>query len=367
MNRHFRVVISCCPSQQEKVWSVEESSLKSSTTGETFTFDKVFTENGGQGELYEQAVSPLVTSALDGGHDAFVLAYGLPCTGKTYSVFGPLGQTRLQRETRGIVARIGQQVFDTVCNDSICKVSASFCHIFEDGRVTDLFDSRRRRLDVVEDRSNTNTYTVPSLSSHPVCSPLDLSRLTEKANLMRNASGGRKEQPNNAHTVSKSNIHSYKPHCSHAFIQFVVERLQKGRGTGEEEIEGESKRVSRTEITVVDLAGHSIGLVQSAQQCSDTGIFTLHKIMTTLPSQGIVATANLFPNSSLTKLLKPCLGGNSETVLVGTVSLSTASSESTSRCLQVSCLIHEVSSIQRGLDIEKVNCVYILCVVIVAK
>ena len=109
-----------------------------------------------------------------------------------------------------------------------------------------------------------------------------------------------------------------------------MERLHK-----DEEKEGGSETVTRTQITVVDLAGQSIGLVQSEQPCPDTGILTLHQIMTTLPTQGIVATASLFPTSSLTKLLKPCLGGNSDTLLVGTVSLSDDCLERTTRCLKV--------------------------------
>ena len=329
MSRYFRVVVSCCPSEEEKAWRVagDSSSLRSSAGDESYSFDRVLTEKGGHEELYQLAVSPLVASAL-GGHDAFLLVYGLSRTGKTHTVFGSSGQARGQREGRGMVARIGQQVFETLSSNSVCRVSASFCHVVEDGRVTDLFDSRRRRLDLVEDRSGTNAYSVPGLSWHPVTSPLELTRLTEKANLMRNASGCRRDS---ASAPSLSGPHSqlYKPHCSHAFISLVVERLAKREGGGERDT------VTRSQITVVDLGGHSIRLVQSGQPCPDSGILTLHQIMTTLPAHGIVATASLFQQSSLTKLLKPCLGGNSEAVLIGTLSLSEASVESSKRCLQV--------------------------------
>lgn len=340
MNRHFRVAIFCCPSEEEKAWRVEGESLQPTAGGgESYSFNHILTESDGPAELHERTVSPLIASALE-GRDVYVVAYGQPRTGKTHAVFGPSGQARLQRETRGILARIGQQVFDTVSNDRACKVSASFCHIFEDGRVTDLFDSRRRRLDVVEDRAGTNTFSIPSLTEHPVCSPLDLARLTEKAHLMRNASGCRREPVNPAaRPPSGPPPHLYKPHCSHAIISVVVERLKgDGGGEGNKEGGGEGKNVVRSQITVVDLAGHSIGLVQAGQSCPDSGIETLHQVLKTLPSHGIVSAAGLFPQSSLTKLLKPCLGGNSETLLVGTLSLSEASVESTRRCLQVCCM-----------------------------
>ena len=342
MSHHFRVGICCCHSEEEKAWKLERDTLQCSTSGESYSFDHVLTESSGRGKLYERAVSPLIASALERGHDAFVVFYGQPRTGKTHAVFGPSGQARVQKEAWGIAARIGQQVFDTVSNDRVCRVSATFCHVFEDGRVTDLFDSRRRRLDVVEDRSST-TYSLPSLTEHAVCSPLDLARLTERANLMRNASGSRREK-GSATARPPSGTQLYKPHCSHAIVSLLVERLKGVGGEGEGEGEGgegnkegteEEETVLRSQITVVDLAGYSIGLVQAGQPCPDSGIDTLHQIMTTLATHGIVAAAGLFPHSSLTKLLKPCLGGNSETLLVGTLSLSEASVDNTKKCLQV--------------------------------
>lgn len=323
MNRHFHVAICGYSAEEEKAWRVEGNSLHSSASDESFTFDHVLT---GSGELYERAVSPLVASALN-GHDAFIVAYGQPRTGKTHAVFGPPRQARTPRQEGGIMSRIGQQVFDTVSNDHVCKVSASFTHVLEDGRVMDLYDSRRRPLDVLEDGS-TNNFSVPALTEHPVCSSLDLARLTEKANLIRNASGCRREKP------ATSSSPWYKPHCSHAIISVGVERLMDVEGDKGQE-GGEGERFMRSQITVVDLAGYSIGLVQAGQPCPDSGINTLHQIMTTLPSSGIVTATSLFPQSSLTKLLKPSLGGNCMALLVGTLSLSEAFIESSRRCLQV--------------------------------
>lgn len=305
------------------MWRVEGQSLQSSDGEESYSFDAILRESGGGEELYSRVVSPLVSSALNGGHDLFMVAYGLPGTGKSHAVFGPPAQmSRLRREARGIVARLGQQMFDIVSGDRVCRVSASFFHVFEDGRVTDLFDSRRRRLEVVEDSSDTCSYSIPSVAVHQVSSSLELARLTERANLMRNASGGRRDHRPTPQTQS------HKSHCSHAFVRLLLERVVDGEKKGEE-------RVMKTQITVVDLAGHSIEQVQANQPSPDGGITALHQIMTTLPCQGITATAGLFSNSSLTKLLRPCLGGSSETLLLGTLSLSESSREKTKRCLKV--------------------------------
>ena len=311
------------------MWRVEGDTLESCDGAGSYSFDAILRESGGGEELQSKTVSPLVSSALGDGHDLFIVAYGLPGTGKTHAVFGPSAQiARLRREARGLVARVGQQIFDLVSRDRVCRVSASFFHVFEDGRVTDLFDSRRRRLEVAENTPDTSSYTVPSLSVHQVSSSLELARLTERANLMRNASGGRR--------APSPNPQSYKSHCSHAFVSLVVERVVGGGG---------EERVTKSHITVVDLAGHAIELVQAHQPSPDSGIQTLHKIMSILPSQGISAAADQFSRSPLTQLIKPCLGGSSEALLLGTVSLSEGSHEKTKICLKVIRALVELSSI----------------------
>lgn len=341
MSQHFRVAIQCRPSVGEKAWKVEGDSLQQlGGDSETFSFEQVLKEGESHAELYGRVVSPLVESALR-GQSAFVVVYGLPRSGKTHIVFGSSGQSRAQQETRGVIARCGQQVFDALSSEQVSRVSATFCHVFEDGRVADLLDSRKRRLEMVEERSGM-AFSVPGLTEHAVSSPQELVRLTEKANLMRNASGCRR-RPSAAGSrpaASPTPLQQpYKEHCSHAVFALKIERL-RGREEGKEEggkkEEGEGERkVITSLITVVDLAGQSIGLAQAGQPCPDSGIETLHHVMTVLPSRGIVAASSLFLQSSLTKLLKPAFGGNSEALLIGTLSLSVAEVESTRRCLQL--------------------------------
>ena len=340
MSQHFRVAIRCRPSVEEKAWKVEGGSLQLvGGDSEIFSFEQVLEEGESHAELYERTVSPLVESALC-GQSAFVVVYGLPHSGKTHAVFGS-GQARAQQETSGVIVRCGQQVFDALSSERVSRVSATFCHVFEDGRVADLLDSRRRRLEVVEERSGM-AFSVPGLTEHPVSSPLELVRLTEKANLMRNASGCRR-RPSAAGSKPASPTplqQPYKEHSSHAVFTLKVERL---RGRGEREEKEVREEVVTSHVTVVDLAGYSIGLAQAGQPCPDAGVETLHQVMTALPSRGIVAVSSLFLQSSLTKLLKPAFGGNSEALLIGTLSLSEAEVESTRRCLQ---LLQEAAKIK---------------------
>ena len=57
------------------------------TTNFRFEFDRVFKQDSSQGSVFE-AVSPLVTSVLD-GYNVYIFAYGQTDSGKTSTMEGP--------------------------------------------------------------------------------------------------------------------------------------------------------------------------------------------------------------------------------------------------------------------------------------
>lgn len=69
-------------------------------SGPRFTFDQVFDQITNQDELFQTAVSPLVTCCLE-GYNATILAYGQTGSGKTHTMMGPsptnLAGTRKRR------------------------------------------------------------------------------------------------------------------------------------------------------------------------------------------------------------------------------------------------------------------------------
>ena len=325
------MVVRCKPSAEEKSWRCGATSLEyAGEDGVPFKldFDRVFTEGSTHAELYEQSVAPHVASALQEGNVA-VVAYGLPCSGKSHTIFGTSGQSRIKKEARGVITRCGQQIFDALQKEdysgSVYRITTTFYQVFEDGRVADLFDTKRRNLDVSENLT-TMMYTIPNLTEHVVSSPHDVLRLVEKGYLMRNASGCTREQKGAVKSPPTQPLQQYRQHCSHAVFRFTIEQSSQ---------ESSTKEITISHITIVDLAGKNIESFHKGEPCSDDGVETLHRVLTILPDGGIVAASTLFPKSNLTKVLKPCFGGNCRTTIIANVCLNESSAALTRNCLEL--------------------------------
>lgn len=331
MSRHFQVVVRCKPCSEEKGWrvNVQENKLECSGNNdpsETLSFSRVFGESMAHAEVYQQTIEPLVTSLLDGNHTSVaVIAYGGSKGGKSHTMFGTTGQTRMKEEARGVIYRCGHQLLEELHREpfNLFNVSVSFCQLFEDERVSDLFDTKKRNLSVILDQS-TQQYSIPNLTQQTVTSSQDVLRLIEKGYLMRNATGCVREPARKvdfSSTLKPHPLQAYRPHLSHAIFTFTVEYKTQ-----------ESDDICAIQATIVDLAGRSIDEICSETSCSDQGIETLQNVISTLSRKGILATSSLFAKSSLTKLLKPCFGGNCDTIMIGNISLG-----DTSACAK-SCL-----------------------------
>lgn len=343
-DNHFQVVIRCRPSAEEKVWKVRGDSLELPLEGTdasdrpnlSFIFDRVLLEDYSHAQFYDQAIAPLVKRLTKGQcSNVAILTYGLPCTGKTHTVFGTSGQTRVKADARGVIMRCGQQLFSELSDtpNTTSRVVATFCQVFEseDGRksrVADLFDMKKRDLEFVEESSHAFQFSIPTLTQQCVTSPQDILGLVEKGYLMRNATGCVKEPAKKPMEKSSGRIsqplQQYRPHSGHAVFTLTCEQLQEGRN-----------EVMVSRIIVADLAGRGIEQIHSETTCSDSGIKILHEVLETLTEKGLAAATTLFPQSSLTKLLKPSLGGNCDTVIIGNVCLKESSVNSTRKCLQV--------------------------------
>jgi hypothetical protein len=92
----------------------------SSKSVHSFAYDRVFDEHATQREIYENAVHPVVISALEGilgryhviypqGYNSSVIAYGQTGTGKTHTIEG-----ELDGEQQGIIPRAATEVCCTL-------------------------------------------------------------------------------------------------------------------------------------------------------------------------------------------------------------------------------------------------------------
>ena len=248
--------------------------------------------------------------------------------------------------------RCGEELFRELSKspNTTSRIVASFCHVFESeegkkSRVADLFDMKKRDLEIVEE-PGTLQYSIPSLTEQSVTSPQDILGLIEKGYLMRNATGCVKEpmkKPAVKFGAVSQPLQQYRPHSSNAIFTLTCEQIQNG---------GSDVTVSR--ITVVDLAGKGIEEIHAENSCSDVGIQSFHEILKVLSEKGNSAAATtLYQTSSLTKLIKACLGGNCHTIVIGTVCLKVSSLEQTKSCLQMLSESRKINNFPRVVKIPK--------------
>ena len=364
----IQVAIRCQPSSEEKAWRVQnncielpqtESDENTDTPRLSFAFDRVLTEDYSHAQFYEAVIAPSVRRLLKGEtSNVAILTYGLPCTGKTHTVFGTSGQTRVKPEARGVIMRCGEQLFRELgeATDTTSRVTATFFHLFESevgrkSRVADLFDMKKRDLEITEDLGGgggTLQFSIPDLTEQNVTSSQDILGLVEKGYLMRNATGcvkdpGRKPAAMKFNATSQP-LQQYRPHSSHAIFTLKCQRLEK-----------DQNEVLFSQIIIADLAGKGIEQIHSENTCSDSGIKILHGILSTLSatvsSMAAAPVDAIFSQSCLTKLIKPSLGGNCDTILVGNVCLKECSMELTSKCLQVLSELRRIKNSAKAVKI----------------
>ena len=328
-----RVVVRCMPSAEEKAWRVGERTLSPAAGNAVLEFDRVFNDTVNHETFFEQAVGPELAGVLE-GHNVIILVYGPPCSGKTHTVFGTSGQTRVKPEARGVILRCGQLLFDHLQRSEnsglACRMNVSFCHVFENGRVADLFDSKKRSLNVVEKAASGMWYDVEGLTEQVVTSPQDVLRLVEKGYLMRNANGCVSDTgagPTGHGKLSlrgTAPLQQYRPHNTHALFKFTAETVKSAS----------PDEANVGSLIVADLAGLGIEKLLSGVPCPDSGIDAMHQVLRSLAANRVGEVSTLSAKSCLTKLLRPCFGGNSRALVIGTVSLGESVAPLTLKCLQ---------------------------------
>ncbi len=306
----------------DKVWKVfGKNALQ--IEEETFQVDNVSWDESHE-QFYSNRVSSCIqeaTTSNNGGHSLTVIAHGLPGSGKTYTMMGTAGESRLNPEARGTIVRCFAQLHqDLPANNKATKVTCSFCHVFEDGRVADLLDTKKRNLQVETDESR-GAYFIKGCTEQPLTAVNDVVRLIEKANLMRNAMGAIQNHIPAAPSVKPpaiiSNImNRYKPHRSHAVFQYKVERI------GHRHEDSSSAIVSY--ITLIDLAGNTIQSKSDSTTPDDVGLRALQDTLDKLSNGESDDALTVCRSTSLTRLLHSCLFGNAKCLVISTLSEDSA-------------------------------------------
>ncbi|XP_012282841.1 protein claret segregational [Orussus abietinus] len=262
-------------------------------TRQEFTFDKVFSPNASQADIFEE-LSLLVQSALE-GYNVCVFAYGQTGSGKTYTMEG-LSESM---DTEGMIPRTVRHIFKEMKQLELLgweyKIEASFLEIYNE-HIVDLLDSQLKTHEIrMVDNKGSELY-VSNLKVEEIQSPEELQEFLIIA------------QRNRAVAATSSNERSSRSH-SVARIRLIGTHQRK-------------QETCIGSLNLVDLAGSERLKTEEAARTVET-----KNINRSLANLGNVILALLkkqdhvpYRNSKLTHLLMPSLGGNSKTLMLLNIS-----------------------------------------------
>ncbi|KAK1056959.1 hypothetical protein LTR33_013761, partial [Friedmanniomyces endolithicus] len=255
-----------------------------------FTFDRVFSTNTPQHDVFEYSIRHTVDDVL-AGYNGTVFAYGQTGSGKTYTMMGDI----TNESGKGIIPRIVGQIFSSImrCDASIeFTVRVAYMEIYME-KIRDLLVPENDNLPIHED-AKQGVY-VKGLQRVYVSDIAEVYRILEiGAQARAVASTNMNQESSRSHSI------------------FEVEIAQKNVETG-------SARSGR--LFLVDLAGsEKVGKTGASGQTLEEA----KKINKSLSALGMVINALSdgksshvpYRDSKLTRILQESLGGNSRTTLI---------------------------------------------------
>ncbi|XP_069980737.1 centromere-associated protein E [Penaeus vannamei] len=261
-----------------------------------YTFDRVYSSDYSNADIYFKVAEPIVESAL-AGFNGTIFAYGQTSSGKTFTMMG-------NRDLPGIIPMAIQNIFNSIENtpDREYLIRVSYMEIYNEN-ITDLLASRESRgksLSVREDISG-NVY-VADLKEECVNCEESLLALMRKGDKNRHVG------------VTNMNERSSR---SHTIFRIILESRERTEG------DGSDSAVVVSQLNLVDLAGS-----ENASQTGATGerlkeggfinrsLFMLGRVISQLSDGEQFVN---FRDSKLTRILQLSLGGNAKTAIICTV------------------------------------------------
>ena len=326
-------------------------------TAQEFTFDRVFSKDSSQREIFE-AIGKEMTSACLEGFNTTIFAYGQTGAGKTYTVVGGEsdGETQSgQSLSEGLIPRVLRDLFSTIENlrqqneersdksespggeevSTSFHCKASICEIYQE-QVRDLTTSTSKSdLDrkstpahglQVRESLQRGVY-IDGLTMHTI-------RSAEQAiELFRSGLSNRHVAATSMNEASSR---------SHSVFTLYVESIERCGGL---------TRSKHSRFNLIDLAGSER---QKSSNAKGTRLKEASSINQSLSALGNVIKALVdigagkrrhvhYRDSKLTFLLKDSLGGNSKTAVIANISpnilslgetLSTLKFAQRAKCIQ---------------------------------
>ncbi|KAL3277393.1 hypothetical protein HHI36_012742 [Cryptolaemus montrouzieri] len=263
---------------------------------QTYNFDKIFTEESSQEDIYNGSVKPLVQRVKE-GYNCTIFAYGQTGTGKTYTM-----GTNPEEKSAGIISRSLEEFFSSDNNQYEYDVHVSFMEIYNE-KVFDLLRKEKVPLPV-------KGLRIEGLSMERVFNLYEAKHILEL--------GGR-----NRHTgETKQNMYSSRSHAIFS-IYFTANH-------------GDIKTSAK--LNLVDLAGSESVKKTGTQGNSfqeginiNKGLLCIGQVMTAL-------SANLtyipYRQSIITTILQDSLNKNNYISLIACVKTGAEDSAETIQTLE---------------------------------
>lgn len=124
--------------------SLQIKDLKNPSQDRRFTFDKVFTQNQTQKEIYQNCAFSIVEKVFE-GYNGTIFAYGQTGCGKTFTMIGDESNSELM----GIIPRVFTHCRSIICNEKNKEflLQASYLEIYNEC-VFDLLNKDRVKLEL---------------------------------------------------------------------------------------------------------------------------------------------------------------------------------------------------------------------------
>ncbi|PWZ53110.1 Kinesin-like protein KIN-12C [Zea mays] len=316
--RFVKVVVRVRPTVSRPVngkdlWFVRKTAPDSVAVGDrSFPVDGVLDDRASQADAFDLVGLPMIENAMAGFNTSLV-CYGQSGTGKTYTMWGPLGamvDSGSDHADRGVVPRVFQNLFSRIqrMGESSPEKQTSYqcrCSFLEvhNEQINDLLEPSQRDLQIRENASNG--IHVENLTDEYVSTADDISQILMKG--LSNRKVG----------TTSMNLKSSR---SHVIFTCVIEAWSKGSSNG-----FSSSRTSR--ITFVDLAGPDSDELGAAKHSTKEerhlkkSLSRLGKLVNVLSETPESHKVDLpYEQSRLTHVLKDTLGGNSRVIFLCSIS-----------------------------------------------
>ncbi|XP_069048507.1 uncharacterized protein [Lepisosteus oculatus] len=293
-----------------EVASDEEVVVSHKGTKKTFFFDKVYSSNATQEELFN-GILPMITSCVD-GYNICILAYGQTGSGKTYTMMGTKDKPGVNIRSVRELLRLCKERKNTTY-----AFKMSMTEIYNENLIDLLSNPPTNHLEI---RTLGKSIIVPDLTQIDVKTEEDILNVMELGEKNR--------------TMASTNL-NFESSRSHLILRL--------RLAGNDSVSGVT---SHGTLTLCDLAGSErISRTEAIGQRLVEAAF-INKSLTSLAQVFSALKCNAlnvpFRNSKLTHVLQPSLSGDAKACVLMNISPDMKNVLETLRTLQFGTSIQQV-------------------------